>query len=113
MGYVVAGICVLMVSGLAACGQSTRQTERARPKTHTVRMEGMVFQPASLTISAGDSVVWVNKDLVPHAAAATEPAFDSRAIAFDNSWKHAFSAPGEVNYVCPFHPTMIGTLQVR
>ena len=36
-------------------------TGAPRVKTHTVVIEGTSFQPARLTIAAGDTVVWINK----------------------------------------------------
>jgi plastocyanin len=104
----VGGLFLLL--GVAACDHP-REEERPKPKRHTVRMEGMVFMPAALEVAAGDTVVWVNKDLVPHAA--TTAGFDSKAIEFNQSYRHTFSTPGEFEYVCPFHPTMKGKVQVR
>jgi plastocyanin len=83
----------------------------AKPATHTVVMEAVSFQPADLTVRAGDSVVWVNKDPYPHTA--TSDRFDSKIIAADRSWRYAAKARGEFPYVCTLHPTMKGTLRVR
>ena len=41
-------------------------------------MENMRFQPQSLTVARGDTVVWVNKDLVPHTATSKAGGFDSQ-----------------------------------
>ena len=40
----------------------------ATPQVHTVLIEGMRFQPKGLTVAAGDTVVWINRDMVPHTA---------------------------------------------
>jgi len=42
--------------------------ERPKPSTHTVSLEAMRFQPDDLTVAPGDTIIWVNKDLVPHTA---------------------------------------------
>ena len=39
--------------------------DQRKAKTHTVTIEGMRFQPEVLTVARGDTIVWVNKDLVP------------------------------------------------
>jgi plastocyanin len=83
----------------------------AKPATHTVVMEAVSFQPAVLTIRAGDSVVWLNKDPFPHTA--TADTFDSKVIAPERSWKHTLEARGEFPYVCVLHPTMKATLRVE
>lgn len=83
------------------------------PATHTVVMEGVVYAPETLTVNAGDTVVWVNKDPFPHTATAEEKQFDSGLIAAGASWKHTFTEKGRFPYICTYHPTMKGTLVVR
>jgi len=86
----------------------------ARPaETHTVTIEGTRFTPESLTIAVGDSVVWINKDPFPHTATSKAGGFDSGSLAPDQSWKFTAGAKGEFPYVCTFHPTMNGKLQVQ
>jgi plastocyanin len=96
-------VCVL---GLTA-------DERPKPKTHTVTMENMRFQPQRLTVARGDTVVWVNKDLVPHTATSKAGGFDSQVIPAEKSWRFTARQKGEFAYICAFHPTMTATLQVR
>ena len=86
--------------------------ERATSKTHTVTIEGMRFQPDSLTIARGDTVVWVNKDLVPHTATSDGGSFDSQIIQSEKSWKFTARKKGEFGYTCAFHPTMKAILHV-
>jgi len=101
------------VLALILSGSSVGAGERAKPKkTHTVTMEGMKFQPAVLTVASGDTVVWVNKDLVAHTATAPDGTFDSKLIAPDQSWKLTVRTPGDVAYGCTYHPTMKGTLKI-
>jgi plastocyanin len=56
--------------------------------------------------------VWINRDPFPHTATASG-AFDSREMAPDASWTFTATRPGEIRYVCAFHPTMKGTIVVR
>ena len=85
----------------------------ARPVTHTVTIEGTSFGPAELTVNAGDSIVWVNKDPFAHTATSKTGAFDSREIAPGKSWKYIAKKPGDFPYVCAIHPSMKGTLHVK
>lgn len=80
--------------------------------TFTVTIEAMLFAPPSLTVRRGDTVVWVNKDLVPHTATAAK-AFDSGNIAPDKQWSYVARKPGRQAYVCTLHPTMKATLIVE
>ena len=59
--FVVATCLIAWVFGLSAA-------ERPGSKTHTVTVDGMRFQPDDLTVASGDTIVWVNKDLVAHTA---------------------------------------------
>jgi plastocyanin len=80
--------------------------------THTVKIEGMQFVPATLTVKRGDKVVWQNKDMVPHTATA-KGKFDSGNIAADKSWSHAMGKAGRFDYVCTFHPGMKAVVVVQ
>ena len=72
------------------------------------------FTPTSLTLAPGDSVVWVNKDIIPHTATSKKAGvFDSGAIAPGKSWKRTFKTAGVIDYFCTFHPTMKAKLEVK
>jgi plastocyanin len=87
--------------------------ERSKPQTHTITMENMRFQPERLTVAHGDTVVWINKDLVPHTATSKAGGFDSQVIQPEKSWKFAVRKKGDFAYVCTFHPTMTAMLRVK
>jgi len=98
---------------VALCIVGVVASERAVSKTHTITIEGMRFQPQTLTVSRGDTIVWVNKDLVPHTATSKAGAFDSPTIQADESWKYTAGTTGEFAYICAFHPAMTATLRVQ
>ena len=53
-------VVALSLLTLASCAH-----ERWPPSvTHTIAMDAVSFQPQALTVRAGDTIVWVNKDLV-------------------------------------------------
>ena len=96
------------------CTLAVTASERPKPMTHTVTVEGMKFQPEALTVAVGDSVVWVNKDLVGHTATSSRAGiFDSKLIEPDKSWKLIVRTKGDFDYVCTYHPTMKATLRVE
>ena len=102
---------LLLALSLIVCTAATAAAVRSRPKTHTVIMQNMEFRPKTLTVKAGDSIVWVNKDLVPHTA--TTDSFNSASIPAGKSWKYTAQTKGDFPYGCTFHPTMRGTLRVN
>ena len=86
----------------------------ALAKTHTVVVDAASFTPAKLTVKAGDTVVWVNRDFVDHTATSDkEGAFDSGTIAPGKEWKFKAAKKGEWGYTCTYHPSMKGTITVE
>jgi plastocyanin len=86
---------------------------RRKPATHTVTISGMQFTPSTVTVRAGDTVVWINKDIVAHTATSSAGSFDSRVIPPEKSWNFTFKAKGNNSYVCTYHPTMKGVVTVQ
>jgi len=84
----------------------------ANAASHTIVIEGVRYEPATLTIKRGDSVTWVNKDPYPHTATASG-TFDSRSIAANRSWTFTARNAGRYDYVCTLHPNMKATLIVE
>jgi plastocyanin len=99
--------------GLFVCTAGVVAIERPEPQTHTVTIEGMRFQPERLTVARGDTIVWVNRDLVPHTATSEAGRFDSQTIQTAKSWKFTARTKGEFAYICTFHPTMRAMLNVK
>ena len=97
-------------SALALAG--TVAVALAAGAPHEVKIEGMQFQPASLTVHRGDTVTWTNADLVPHTVTA-KGQFDSGNIAPGKSYSRRMEQPGEFDYVCNYHPGMHGKLVVQ
>ena len=80
-------------------------------KTHSVVIEGMQFNPAALTIAVGDTVEWVNKDILPHTATSKE--WNSGVIQSEQTWKHTFKKAVLLEYACSLHPTMKAKLTAK
>ena len=104
---------LLVTLGLILCTIVVFAGEQRKPKTHTVTIEGMRFQPEALTVARGDTIVWVNKDIVPHTATSKTGDFDSKDIQVDKSWKYTIQKKGNFAYFCTFHPTMTAMLRVE
>ena len=101
------GFIVAVALGAAACSSS-----RKASRVHRVVIQGMQFVPAEITVPVGDTIVWVNEDLVPHTATASG-VFDSGVIASKAEWRLVVSSRGVLGYGCTMHPTMKATLIVR
>jgi plastocyanin len=106
VGAVVAGG---MLSSIASC----RAAPSAAPVSHPLTIDGTQFVPADITVKAGDTLVWENRDPFPHTATAPNGAFDSKEIPPGKSWTYTASAKGDFAYTCTIHPTMKGIVHVQ
>ena len=68
----------------------------APPTTHTVTIDGSRFDPSTLAVKAGDTVVWVNKDPFPHTSTSKAGGFDSQTIAAGKSWTLTAAKKGDL-----------------
>ena len=101
-------------AGLLLAGMGlASSTERPEPRHHTVTIDATSYGPRTITASVGDTITWVNQDLVPHTATAKNGRFDSGDIPPGKSWAYVVKTEGLFAYFCSYHPTMKGTLRAR
>jgi plastocyanin len=78
-----------------------------------VAIQDFQFVPATLTIEAGATVLWTNRDTTTHTVTATRPGlFDSGELSPGRSHLVAFKNAGTFPYVCTLHASMMGTVRV-
>ncbi|HEY8693745.1 MAG TPA: cupredoxin family copper-binding protein, partial [Chloroflexota bacterium] len=80
--------------------------------TNTVSIRGFDFKPAAITIPAGTTVTWTNKDIEQHTVTARDKAFNSDVVNNDKTFAYTFSKAGSFEYFCLIHPHMVGTVVV-
>lgn len=97
---------------LARCEPSPEKSEKIRHKSYIVEIKDMKFQPAELVVHTGDTVVWINKDIVAHDV-TEEPAkaWASSPLATGQSWSLVVTK--SANYYCSIHVVMKGKLIVE
>ena len=105
----VAALWAVTVAGAAGA----RLARDAKPVTHTVTIDATSYKPARLNVLVVDTVVWVNKDLIPHTATAKGGGFDSKVLAAGASFRFTVRAKGGTDYACLFHPTMTGRIDAE
>jgi plastocyanin len=79
---------------------------------HRVSMEAIKYVPETLEVAVGDTVTWVNRDLVPHTVSAGK-SLESGTIEAEREWKYVARQKGRVDYICRLHPGMRATLIVK
>jgi plastocyanin len=98
---------------MAAALACTAAPRVARSETVAVVIDNFVYSPERLTIKAGTTVTWTNRDDIPHTIASNTRAFKSKVMDTDESFSFTFSIPGEYVYFCSLHPHMTGTIVVE
>ena len=100
----IAAIAAVIITGAFVLGDTP-----ARAAAHQASIAGAAFSPATLTISAGDTVTWQNNDSILHTAssdAGVSPAFDTGTISGGaTAAAVTFNQAGTYGYHCTIHGT--------
>ncbi len=102
------GIFILLTVVMVSCNSSQ---PTYTPVTHIVEIKDMQFQPVALTVNKGDTVMWINKDMVAHNATQKDSDWASPTIASGESWKKVIN--NSDSYYCSIHINMTGSLIVN
>jgi plastocyanin len=92
-----------------ACGASWA----ALPGSTQIVVKDFMFQPMSLSVPAGATVTWTNKDDEPHTVRSDTGLFGSGAMDTNESYSFRFDTPGTYHFTCSIHPRMVGTILVQ
>src|SRR5215211_6616349 len=103
------------VASAAPAPANQAQTEptaaqAAAPAEATVSIIDFSFEPATLDVPAGATVVWTNEGQAPHTV--TGDFSDSGVLEPGRTFSHTFAESGEFGYACAIHPNMTGTIRV-
>jgi plastocyanin len=83
-------------------------------QTQSVTINNMAFNPATVTISVGDTVEWTNQMNMDHTVTPDNGEFPSSGhIKAKAKFSHTFTSSGSVSYHCEIHPFMKGTVVVN
>jgi len=71
------------------------------------------FSRPTLTVPAGTTVTWLNRDEDLHTVVSTTLAFKSAGLETDEAYSYTFAKPGVYEYFCTLHPLMTGKVIVK
>ena len=83
----------------------------AHAATLQITMENLVIAPAEASAKVGDTIEWINKDILAHTATARNGDWDV-TISPKKTVTMVLKKPGTIEYYCRFHPNMKATLNV-
>jgi plastocyanin len=94
-------------------GTTTLPGNASGPGANEVWIQGMSFTPAIITVTAGTTVTWTNKDAVGHTVTSTTGIFNSGSFGQSKTYSQIFTSTGSYPYFCSIHPSMTGTVVVN
>jgi amicyanin len=100
-GMLAAGL-VVVVGGIAAAADDAR-----------VMIDNFKFTPIPMSVAAGSTITWVNRDDIPHSIVVPSLGVHSNTLASNQSFAFRFDKPGTYDYICGLHPFMHGKLVVQ
>ena len=102
-------------SGSGGGGTTPASTPSSSAGGTSVAIANYAFTPQTLTVKAGTTVTWTNKDSVPHnvisatnmsTSATTTNTFASGNFNQGQTFSFTFSTPGTYYYECSIHAAM-------
>ena len=113
-----AGMAVVASAVLAQFAGTLMHTVKAQQPPAAaaaaeVKVDNFSFSPATLTVAAGTTVTWTNRDDIPHNVVSTDKVFKSKVMDTDEKFSYTFTKPGSYAYFCSIHPHMTGTVVVK
>ena len=109
----VRSLRVLLLGAMAAVVSPGTDVQAAAEGSTIVMAKDFMFAPTSLTVAAGSTVTWTNRDDEPHTVVSDSGLFRSAALDTNESFSFRFEKPGTYRYVCTIHPRMVGTIVVH
>ncbi len=107
------GIVAALAITLAAAFTQADDKSNKRGVRHQVTIQSFKFTPPLLVVSPGDTIVWTNLDIVPHTVTAQDSSWDSQTLQANDVWELQVRKETSENYLCRFHPMMVGQVQVN
>lgn len=114
-------LTLVLLLGASACSAgspevaSTPDFVATDPSSAFVEIERSRFDTPRLTVPAGSTVTFTNRDPYGHTVtsdAAAPIEFDSGDLGEGDAFTVTFDEPGEYPYFCRIHPTMRATVIV-
>jgi amicyanin len=116
------GLVLIFTLAAVSCGTAatpaatltaTTTAASTNGATAAVVIENYLYTPETLTVKAGTTVTWTNKDSVSHTVTTKATLFDSGLLGKDKSYSYTFTQKGSYEYYCIPHPYMVGKVIVE
>jgi plastocyanin len=105
-------LTLLLVAALGLAGRRASAAD-GNPAAAEVKIDNFSFTPQEIKVKAGTTVVWTNRDDIPHTVTSTDLVFKSKTLDTDDKFTMTFAKPGTYPYFCSIHPKMTGKVIVE
>ena len=78
-----------------------------------IEIEDFKYNPSTITISKGTTIVWKQRDSTKHTVTSDNNLFDSGLLSKDETWSYTFNEAGVFEYHCKPHTYMKGKIIVE
>jgi plastocyanin len=75
-------------------------------ETIQITIDKLVYSPSEATAKVGDTIEWINKDVLAHTATANAGDNWNVVIAPMKTGRLVLRKAGTVDYFCQYHPNM-------
>jgi plastocyanin len=113
-------VVVLAVAllGAGAVGSMAGKIVHGRSQKETaateIKIDNFTFAPRTITVAAGTTVQWINRDDIPHTVVSEDKTtFKSKPLDTDDKFSYTFRKPGSYAYFCSLHPKMTAKIIVQ
>lgn len=103
-------IALLAISIIAGC---KKNKDEGSPGENEIWLQNTAFKPAEITVSAGTTITWTNKDKDTHTVSENNTLFKSGDMAKDDTFNYQFNNAGTYDINCKYHANMKGKVIVQ
>lgn len=112
---IYSGLLILCIICAASCKEkkSDGPNPTPTPPANEVFMTGNKFVPSTITVTAGTTVKWTNKEAVIHTVTSDNGVFNSVDLGMNQEFSFKFTTVGTYPYHCIHHLGMNGAVIVQ
>ena len=102
----------ITVAALLGATSNPVKADDSLSQRHVVEIRNLEFTPKELALAPGDTITWINYDLIPHTVTADDESWDSGLIGVQEQWQTVVEADMYAAYFCRYHPSMTARLRI-
>jgi plastocyanin len=111
--FILSNSCSKSSPYMAGMGNTGNTGGTGGPGTNEVFIQGTAFNPSTITVAAGTTITWTNKDAITHTVTSDKSLFDSGSLGPNDVFSHTVATAGTFSYHCKIHASMTASVTVN